>query len=112
MIEEIGPAVAPAVVGRQLRPQPSQGLIISTVIAGIATIICSASTLIFHFTGSSVDATIRNAIWWVSWGVLVVDVILTFISTSKKYRPTKQVAIAGILGLAGAIMLLIAAFLQ
>jgi len=96
---------------RVVKPLPSKGLIIGATIAGVATLILAAITLILQYTVSGSAEIVRTVFWWASWVVLVIDVILTFITTSKKYRPSKNVAIAGICGLIGAVMLLVVAFL-
>jgi len=98
-------------IQRDVRPLPSKGLIIGATIAGVATLILATITLILQYTVSGSAEIVRSVFWWASWVVLVIDVIFTFITTSKKYRPSKNVAIAGICGLIGAVMLLVVAFL-
>jgi len=96
---------------RVVKPLPSKGLIIGATIAGIATLILATITLILQYTVSGSAEIVRSVFWWAAWVVLVIDVIFTFITTSKKYRPSKNIAIAGICGLIGAVMLLVVAFL-
>ncbi|HJJ35888.1 MAG TPA: hypothetical protein O0X27_01785 [Methanocorpusculum sp.] len=95
---------------RVVKPLPSRGLIIGATIAGVATLVLSLITLILHYMAGSAEI-VRTVFWWASWVVLIIDVIFTFITTSKKYRPSKNIAIAGMCGLIGAVMLLVVAFL-
>ena len=94
-----------------MRPLPSKGLILAATIVGVATLVLAAITLILHYALPDMDEVVRSVFWWAAWVVLIIDVILTFITTSKKYRPSKNIAIAGICGLIGAVMLLVVAFL-
>ncbi|HJJ33494.1 MAG TPA: hypothetical protein O0X19_03850 [Methanocorpusculum sp.] len=102
----------PTPVPVQEKKAPSKGVQIVTLVFGIVSLIAGAAVLITTAAVQGIDETIRMALFWSGWGCLLVEIILTFVFSSRKYKPSKLVAVAGFCGLAAAIMMLISAFLR
>ncbi|HJJ31498.1 MAG TPA: hypothetical protein O0X97_04545 [Methanocorpusculum sp.] len=102
----------PAVPLRTERKTPSKGVQIIALILGVISFGIAAASLICTLAVPGLAEITRQVLWWGGWIFLVAEIIITFIFSSKKYRPAKPVIIAGFLGLFAAIMLLVSTFLR
>lgn len=94
------------------RPLPALGVRIGVIVASICAFVLSLVILLYRVNILNIIDDLRfTIIWWLAWGFLVVYVVLTFIITSKKYRPSKLTIVSIVFGMASAIILLISAFL-
>lgn len=109
--EEISTPTPAQVPAQQERKTVSTGAQVITLVFGIVSLIAGAVVLITT-AAVKIEEVPRMILFWCGWGCLLVEIILTFIFSSRKYKPSKLVAVAGFCGLAAAIMMLISAFLR
>ena len=109
--EEISTPTPAPVPAQQERKTVSTGAQVITLVFGIVSLIAGAVVLITT-AAVKIEEVPRMILFWCGWGCLLVEIILTFIFSSRKYKPSKLIAVAGFCGLAAAIMMLISAFLR
>ena len=94
------------------KKDPAKSAQIITFIFGILSLVAGVVVLITTLNSQGIEETIRMGLFWLGWGFLLVEIILTFVFSSGKYKPSKFIGIAGFCGLAAAILMLISAFLR
>ncbi|HJJ38701.1 MAG TPA: hypothetical protein O0X42_01055 [Methanocorpusculum sp.] len=109
MTDEVETPAVPVITERKT---PGKGVQITAFILGIISFGVAAASLICTLAVPGLAEITRQVLWWGGWVFLVGEIIITFIFSSKKYRPAKPIVISGFLGLFAAIMLLVSTFLR
>jgi len=85
-------------------------LSLASFIVTIVGLVCAVTLLIIKLT--DLDLLTQRIMWWVAFAVMVVGLILNMMSSKRAGRNRKFVLIGSFIGLATAIILIIALFVR
>ena len=91
---------------------PNKAISYAGLVLGIVSALCAAAVLIMSIGKFGLDSFMLNVFWWIAFAFMAVDAILALISQAKRIGSAKISRIGEWIGVAAAVILLIAVFLK